>query len=82
MSSLAMRLVSSGVSGGNPVILTGTNSPLTSICGRLPGEKIKSLTRLDARSIALSKAAAGMRGLDVLSETGAVPGISSVCSLL
>ena len=46
MSSSAMRRVSSGPSGNNPVIVTGTNWPLTSICGRLPGEKIKSLTAL------------------------------------
>ena len=58
-----MRRVSSGPSGNNPVIVTGTNWPLTSICGRLPGEKIKSLTRVEARSIAESKAAAGIAGL-------------------
>ena len=47
-----MRRVSSGPSGNNPVIVTGTNWPLTSICGRLPGEKIKSLTRVEAAGIA------------------------------
>lgn len=30
------------------------------MCGRLPGEKIRSLTRFDARSIAESKVAAGI----------------------
>src|SRR5216683_6455951 len=70
MSSSAMRRVSSGVSGGNPVILTGTNLPLTSICGRLPGEKIRSLTRVDARSIAESNVAAGIGGLATVEVVG------------
>jgi hypothetical protein len=48
---------------GNPVILTCTNCPLTSMCGKLPGEKIRSLTRVEARSIAESKVAAGIAGL-------------------
>lgn len=58
-----MRRGSSGQSGDDPVIFTGTNWPLTSTCGRLPGEKIKSLTRLDAFNIVESKAAAGIAAL-------------------
>lgn len=36
------------------------------MCGRLPGEKIKSLTRVEARSIAESKVAAGIAVLDAV----------------
>src|SRR3982074_3574178 len=80
MSSSAMRRVSSGVSGGNPVTLTGTNLPLTSMCGRLPGEKIRSLTRVEARSIAESNIAAGIGGFTTLGVaavgTGTFVGLS------
>jgi len=55
-----MRRVSSAPSGGIPRIVTGTNCPLTSMCGRLPGEKTKSLTRAEAFSIAESKVGAGI----------------------
>jgi hypothetical protein len=63
--------------------VTGTNWPLTSMCGRLPGEKIKSLTRVEARSIAKSKAAAGITCL-VTTVLGAemFAGTFRMCSLL
>lgn len=83
ISSSAIRRVSSGPSGGNPVILTGTNWPLTSMCGRLPGEKIKSLTRAEARNIADSNFAAGIAGLTVVGPgTEILAGISRIFSLL
>ena len=75
-SSSAIRRVSWGVSGGNPVILTGTKLPLTSMCGRLPGEKIRSLTRVEARNIAESKAAAGIGLAETVLGTGTLAGLS------
>jgi hypothetical protein len=68
--------VSSGVSGGNPVILTGTNLPLTSMCGRLLGEKIRSLTRVEARNIAESKVAAGIGLAETVLGTGILAGLA------
>src|SRR6267378_3557881 len=76
MSSSAIRRVSSAPRGGNPVIFTGTNWPLTSMCGRLPGEKIRSLTRVEARSIAESKVAAGIGLATAVLGTGTLAGLS------
>ena len=81
MSSSAMRRVSSEPSDGNPVIFTGTNWPLTSIWGRPPGEKIRSLTRVEARNIAESKAGAGIAGLATTSlGTRALVGVFRIFS--
>src|SRR6202045_446000 len=77
-----MRRVSWGVSGGNPVILTGTKLPLTSMCGKLPGEKIRSLTRVEARNIAESKDAAGIGLAETVLGTGTLAGLSRGSSLL
>src|ERR1700738_4323639 len=71
MSSSAIRRVSWGVRGGDPAFLAGPNLPPTSMCGRLPGEKIRSLTRVEARNIAESKVAAGIG----LAESGLGRGI-------
>lgn len=81
MSSSAIRRVSSLPRGGIPVILTGTSWPLTSICGWLPGEKIRSLTRAEARNIAESKAGAGIAGLATASlSMGALVALSRIFS--
>ena len=59
--SLAIPAVWAGVSFSKPAILTGTNFPANSICGGLPGLKIRSLTLADARSIS-RKIAMKLRG--------------------
>ena len=61
MMSLAIPAVWAGVSFSKPEILTGTNFPANSICGGLPGLKIRSLTLSDARSIS-RKIAMKLRG--------------------
>src|SRR5579862_540765 len=53
--SPAMRRVSSTDMTGSSRILTAIRRPLTSICGGLPGEKIRSLTLGALRSITASK---------------------------
>ena len=58
-----MRRVSSGASICNPGIFTGTNWPFTSTWGKLPREKIRSLTRFETWSIAKSNAGVGIAGL-------------------
>ena len=58
-----MRHVSSGHRACNPWIRTGTNWPFTSTRGRLPGEKIRSLTRGATWSIANNNAGVGMVSL-------------------
>src|ERR1051325_3554348 len=51
MMSLAIPAVCAGVNFSKPAIFTGTSFPASSICGGLPGLKIKSLTLSDALSI-------------------------------
>jgi hypothetical protein len=66
----------------NPGIFTGTSCPLTSTCGKLPGEKIRSLTRVETWSISKSNAGVEMAGLDaalVLAARG-LTSVSTVCS--
>src|SRR5258706_1986443 len=58
-----MRRVSSGVNGAIPEILTGVNLPESSTMGKLPGERIRSLTLLETPSMASNRAGVGM-GLD------------------
>jgi len=68
-----MRRVSSGVSIVSPGSLTGINCPLTSTCGKLPGERIKSLTRGETRSMASSNPCVGITCLTAggtAAETG------------
>ena len=55
-----MRRVSSGVNGGMPGILTGVNFPESSTMGKLPGDKIRSLTLLDTPSMASNTAGVGI----------------------
>ena len=54
-----MRRVSSGVSGPIPEILTGDNWPESSTMGKLPGERMRSLTLLSTPSMANNSAGVG-----------------------
>src|SRR5580700_7110331 len=63
ISSWAMRKVSSGVSGGIPDILTGVSLPESSTIGKLPGDRMRSLTLLETPSIASNRDGVGT-GLD------------------
>src|ERR1035438_5742182 len=68
ISSEAMRRVSSGVNGVIPEILTGVNFPESSTIGKLPGDRMRSLTLVETPSIASNRAGIGI-GLDA-SATG------------
>ncbi len=83
MSSCAIRLVSSGDRNWSCGIGTGTNLPLTSTCGRLPGEKIRSLTRSETCSIANNNAGVGIAGLigATVFTAGGLTSVSKVCCL-
>src|SRR5271166_777171 len=63
ISSYAIRRVSSGVNGAIPEILTGVNSPESSTAGKLPGDRIRSLTLPETPSMASNNAGVGT-GLD------------------
>src|SRR3954449_241542 len=52
--SLAIAAVCAGNNFSRPGMLTGFSSPDNSTCGGRPGEKSKSLTLLEARSICRS----------------------------
>jgi hypothetical protein len=54
-----MRRVSSGVNGAIPEILTGVNLLESSTIGKLPGDRIRSLTLLETLSIASNRAGVG-----------------------
>src|ERR1700680_2611745 len=54
-----MRRVSSGVNGAIPEILTGVNLPESSTIGKLPGDRIRSLTLLETLSMASNRAGVG-----------------------
>src|ERR1700692_4585859 len=54
-----MRRVSSGVNGAIPEILTGVNLPESSTIGKLPGDRIKSLTLVETLSMASNRAGVG-----------------------
>jgi hypothetical protein len=61
--------------------LSGTSWPLISTCGALPGEKIKSLTRVEARIMADSNAVVGMvRFATTFSCTGTSVAVSRLLS--
>ncbi len=51
MINFAMLAVCAGVSFSNPGMRTGWSFPVSSICGGRPGEKIRSLTLSETRSI-------------------------------
>src|SRR3989338_3719688 len=57
--SVAMRTVSSGRSIASPSIFTGVSRLLSSTCGGRPGEKIKSLTCGETRSMVASTIGVG-----------------------
>src|SRR5580698_375378 len=78
ISSPAMRCVSSAVRAVSPAIFTGTNWPLSSTWGKLAGEKIRSLTRLPACSIANSSAGVG---ITCLGGAGAVTTAAAAAEL-
>ena len=78
-----MRRVSSGVNGPIPEILTGDNLPESSTMGKLPGDRMRSLTLLETPSMASNRAGVGT-GFDVgTTGVGAVfTAASTVRSLL
>src|ERR1700688_5036078 len=55
-----MRRVSSGVNGAMPEILTGGNLPESSTIGKLPGDRIRSLTLLETLSMASNRTGVGI----------------------
>src|ERR1041385_4810587 len=73
-----MRTVSSGRSIGRPSIFTGVSWPLSSTCGGRPGEKIRSLTDGDTRSIVARTPCVGGAGAAAGAAAGA--GIAGVAT--
>src|SRR5580698_5538443 len=55
-----MRRVSSGVNGVIPEIFTGVNFPESSTIGKLPGDRMRSLTFVETPSIASNRAGIGI----------------------
>jgi len=73
MNSPAMRVVSSAVSIGTCSIFTGTSWPLSSTCGGRPGEKMRSLTFFETRSMAESSAVVGKAALAAAAGAAGTP---------
>src|SRR5579863_1623077 len=73
-----MRRVSSGVRGGIPEILTGTSLPDSSTTGKLPGERIRSLTLADTLSMVNKSAGVGIGLASGLGAEGTAAGLAAV----